>query len=133
MRPLPGRTRWAGAIAGLLLVVAALAIVLPGGAVWSRGEPGAGLPEVSARALPPEARETIRLIRAGGPFPFDRDGIVFGNREKLLPLRPRGHYREYTVRTPGASNRGARRIVAAETGELYYTEDHYASFRRIRE
>lgn len=133
MRLPSGRTRWAGAIAGLLLVVAALAIWLPGGAAWSRSESGPGLPEVSVRALPPEARETIRLIRAGGPFPYDRDGIVFGNREKLLPLRPRGHYREYTVRTPGASNRGARRIVAAETGELYYTEDHYASFRRIRE
>jgi ribonuclease T1 len=83
--------------------------------------------------LPPEARQTLALIRKGGPFPYDRDGIVFGNREKLLPQRERGWYLEYTVPTPGARNRGARRIVAARSGEFYYTDDHYASFRRIRE
>ena len=126
--------RGAGAFALVVaLVVALAAALLPAGPALSRGEAGDGLPEVGVRALPPEARETIRLIRAGGPFPYDRDGIVFGNRERLLPLRPRGHYREYTVRTPGASNRGARRIVAAQSGELYYTDDHSASFRRIRE
>ena len=133
MRLPRGPARWIGTLAGLLVLFAALAALLPGGAVWSRGSEGDGLPAIGVQALPPEARETLRLIRAGGPFPYERDGIVFGNREGLLPKRPRGHYREYTVRTPGASNRGARRIVAAQSGELYYTDDHYASFRRIRE
>jgi ribonuclease T1 len=91
------------------------------------------IPEVAAAELPAQTRDTIALIRKGGPFPYERDGIVFGNFEKLLPLKERGYYREYTVRTPGAGNRGARRIVAGKGGELYYTDDHYASFKRIRE
>ena len=91
------------------------------------------LPEVSAAELPAQARQTIELIRKGGPYPYERDGLVFGNFEKRLPLRDRGYYREYTVRTPGAKSRGARRIVAGKGGELYYTEDHYLTFRRIRE
>ncbi len=98
----------------------------------AQSEPGA-IPEVAASELPEEARQTIALIRKGGPFPYERDGIVFGNFEKLLPLKERGYYREYTVRTPGAKGRGARRIVAGRGGELYYTDDHYQSFRRIRE
>ena len=81
--------------------------------------------------IPPEARETLALIQAGGPFPYARDGAIFSNREGLLPRQPRGYYREYTVRTPGARDRGARRIVAGRNGEYYYTEDHYRSFRRI--
>jgi len=89
--------------------------------------------EIKASALPAEARATLALIRAGGPFPHDRDGSVFGNREALLPKRERGHYREYTVRTPGARDRGARRIVAGRDGEYYYTDDHYRTFRRIRQ
>ena len=89
--------------------------------------------EIPARDLPPEARHTLALIKAGGPFPYQRDGAVFGNREGLLPRRSRGYYREYTVRTPGTRSRGARRIVAGKGGELYYTDDHYQSFRRIRE
>ena len=89
--------------------------------------------EVGLVELPPEARETLALIKAGGPFPYARDGTVFRNREGLLPARPRGYYREYTVRTPGARDRGARRIVAGRDGEYYYTHDHYRSFRRIRE
>jgi ribonuclease T1 len=88
---------------------------------------------VAAAELPAQARETIALIRKGGPFPYERDGIVFGNFEKLLPLKERGYYREYTVRTPGVKGRGARRIVSGGSGELYYTDDHYQSFRRIRE
>ncbi len=88
---------------------------------------------VAAADLPPQARETLSLIAAGGPFPDSRDGIVFGNYEKRLPLRNRGYYREYTVPTPGGKGRGARRIVAGEGGERYYTDDHYRSFRRIRE
>lgn len=82
--------------------------------------------------LPREARETLQLIERGGPFPHRRDGVVFGNFEKLLPHKPRGYYREYTVTTPGARNRGARRIVAGAAAERYYTDDHYRSFRRIR-
>ena len=93
----------------------------------------APLQEIAAGELPAQAQETIALIRKGGPYPHERDGIVFGNFEKLLPLKERGYYREYTVRTPGTKGRGARRIVAGRGGELYYTDDHYRSFRRIRE
>ena len=89
--------------------------------------------EVAAAELPEQARQTIALIHKGGPFPDERDGIVFGNFEKLLPSKERGYYREYTVRTPGVKGRGARRIVAGRSGELYYTDDHYQSFRRIKE
>ena len=95
------------------------------------GREGAG--EIAVSQLPPEARETLMLIRQGGPFPYARDGIVFSNREGLLPGRPRGYYREYTVPTPGAHNRGARRIIAGGGGEYWYTADHYRSFQRIRE
>jgi ribonuclease T1 len=91
------------------------------------------LPSSKAIELPAEARETLALIRSGGPFPYQRDGAVFGNREGLLPKRERGYYREYTVRTPGARDRGARRIVSGRGGELCYTDDHYRSFRRITE
>jgi len=89
--------------------------------------------EIEKKQLPKEAIETIALIRKGGPFPHDRDGVTFGNREKLLPARERGWYREYTVKTPGERTRGARRIVAGRDGTLYYTDDHYQSFRRILE
>jgi ribonuclease T1 len=91
------------------------------------------LAEAKATDLPREARETLALIKAGGPFPYARDGAVFGNREGLLPKRSRGYYREYTVKTPGAKDRGQRRIVAGRSGEFYYTDDHYRSFRRIIE
>ena len=91
------------------------------------------LPDVETATLPKEARETLALIRSGGPFPYQKDGSVFGNRESLLPKRERGYYREYTVRTPGARDRGARRIIAGRGGEYYYTDDHYRTFRRIRQ
>jgi ribonuclease T1 len=91
------------------------------------------VPEVDAATLPQEARETLALIRSGGSFPYQKDGAVFGNREALLPRRERGYYREYTVRTPGARDRAARRIVAGRGGEHYYTDDHYRTFRRIRQ
>jgi ribonuclease T1 len=92
---------------------------------------------VALASLPPEARKTHRLILAGGPFPYQKDGTVFFNRERLLPPRPRGQYREYTVRTPGLSHRGARRIVCGglppnQPEVCYYTADHYASFKRIQ-
>jgi ribonuclease T1 len=89
--------------------------------------------EVLAADLPPEARQTIALIRKGGPFPYARDGTVFGNREKQLPPQKRGYYKEYTVKTPGERTRGARRIIAGAGGELDYTADHYNHFRRVRE
>jgi ribonuclease T1 len=89
--------------------------------------------EVAVEGLPPEARATLQRIEAGGPFPYRQDGRVFSNRERLLPLKERGYYREYTVQTPGRRDRGARRIVAGTRGEYYYTDDHYRTFRRIRE
>ena len=97
--------------------------------------------EIALAELTVEARQTLDLIRKGGPFPFKQDGVVFGNREKLLPQKARGYYREYTVRTPGSRDRGARRIVAGAgsggdvktSNEYWYTDDHYNSFRRIAE
>jgi len=90
---------------------------------------------VSVADLPRQGAETYRLIHQGGPFPYEKDGSVFGNRERLLPAQKRGYYREYTVPTPGARNRGARRIVCGglprTPDACYYTADHYASFRRI--
>jgi ribonuclease T1 len=88
---------------------------------------------IGKKQLPREALETLSLIRKGGPFPHQRDGVTFGNRERILPPRARGWYREYTVKTPGARDRGARRIVAGRDGTLYYTDDHYRSFMRILE
>lgn len=92
-----------------------------------------GIAYVDLSALPPEAAETVALIDEGGPFPYPgKDGSTFGNFEGLLPAHERGYYAEYTVPTPGESDRGARRIIAGEGGELYWTEDHYESFERIR-
>jgi len=92
---------------------------------------------VAVADLPPEAQQTLATIRIGGPFPYARDGIVFGNFEKRLPRRPRGYYREYTVKTPGSRDRGARRIIAAGDPPgrdgYYYSDDHYRSFRRIQD
>ncbi|QWT47481.1 ribonuclease domain-containing protein [Azospira inquinata] len=96
---------------------------------------------VRAQDLPQEAWDTLSLIKRGGPFPYARDGGVFGNYERRLPSRPRGYYREYTVPTPGLRNRGPRRIIAGQgpgqdvrtSGEYYYSDDHYRSFHRIRE
>ena len=92
--------------------------------------PAAGLPAF----LPPEAADTLALIRSGGPFPHRQDGGVFQNRERRLPSQPRGYYREYTVDTPGSRDRGARRIVAGGDPpvEFFYTDDHYGSFRRFQ-
>lgn len=86
---------------------------------------------VAVSSLPPEGVTTLELIRSGGPFPYSRDGITFQNREGLLPARPEGFYREYTVPTPGSVDRGARRIVAGSDGARFYSDDHYNSFREI--
>ena len=120
----------------LIVVCAPLALI---GAALAQGPAPIG--DIALAALPREAHATVALIKAGGPFPYARDGSVFGNREKLLPPRNRGYYREYTVKTPGAGDRGARRIVAGagaaddvrSSHEYYYSDDHYNSFRRIRE
>ena len=112
------------------------AVLAVGLALFALALPSAaqrGAADVPVAQLPREARETLGLIRKGGPFPYERDGIVFGNFEKRLPLRERGYYREYTVPTPGVRSRGVRRLVAGRGGEIYYTDDHYRSFRRVRE
>ena len=118
---------------GILSVV--VGSVLVGAAVQARG-PLDNLGTVALAALPAEAQKTQGLIRVGGPFPYGKDGVVFGNREQILPRRERGFYREYTVPTPGSRDRGARRIVCGgqrptlpET--CYYNADHYASFKLI--
>jgi ribonuclease T1 len=122
------------AIAWMLLAGSAL-VIAPAPA-FAR-ESVADSREIAVAKLPAEARVVLERVRAGGPFPYERDGVTFGNRERLLPVRKRGFYHEYTVETPGAPNRGARRIICGgprRTPEVcYYTDDHYASFRRIRE
>ncbi|GAA2790637.1 ribonuclease domain-containing protein [Kribbella solani] len=96
-------------------------------------DPESGLKVVAVKDLPKEAQSTLKLIDQGGPYPYSRDGVVFGNFEKVLPKHDRGYYHEYTVPTPGAKDRGARRIVTGNGGQRYYTDDHYKSFRRIAE
>lgn len=132
---------------GVLLVLVAAWVVVRGGSTGgpegtsgaptstssATATPGSGLETVAESALPPQGRETLALIRSGGPFPYARDGITFSNRERILPPQERGYYREYTVPTPGEDDRGARRIVGGEEGDRYYTDDHYDSFRQIEE
>lgn len=95
--------------------------------------PDSGLDTIAESQLPAEGRETLTLIRSGGPFPYDRDGMTFQNREGILPSQARGYYSEYTVPTPGESDRGARRIIGGDDGDRYYTDDHYDSFKQIEE
>lgn len=96
-------------------------------------DPDSGVPMVELTSVPRQAQQTVALIERGGPFPYAKDGAVFGNRERLLPRQPSGYYREYTVTTPGSDDRGARRIVTGDQDrEFFYTGDHYASFVRIR-
>ncbi|MFF4321628.1 ribonuclease domain-containing protein [Streptomyces sp. NPDC001568] len=96
---------------------------LPG---WVRG-----MATVRADALPQQAREVLALIDKGGPYAYRQDGTVFGNFEKVLPKQKRGYYHEFTVRTPGERDRGARRIVTGQGGEFYYTDDHYETFKAV--
>jgi ribonuclease T1 len=93
--------------------------------------PGSGLPTVTAGKLPAEARQVLTQIDHGGPFRYSQDGTVFGNFEGRLPKRPSGYYHEYTVPTPGERDRGARRLIAGRNGDLYYTDDHYDTFRQV--
>ena len=121
-----------------LRLLAAIAVAAGIVAAPAQGRTAAAdSPAVTLAELPKEARAVDAAIRKGGPFRYDRDGVVFRNFEKLLPVKPRGYYHEYTVPTPGAKNRGARRIVCggAKTAPeaCYYSDDHYQSFRRIRE
>lgn len=126
-------TRRAAFLSAFLLAVL-VGVVFPGGeCAEARRSHDHVLTVVEVDDLPREARETLALIKQGGPFPYKRDGVVFGNRERRLPARPSGYYREYTVPTPGARDRGARRIVAGTPDEFYYTDDHYNTFRRILE
>ena len=126
------RQRWTHALMGLILLICTIL-------VHARSpQEVSDLSTMLTTELPREGQETYQLIRKGGPFPYEKDGTVFGNRERILPREARGYYREYTVRTPGARNRGARRIVCggpvpAEPKACYYTQDHYASFRMIVE
>ncbi len=118
----------------LLATLALAAVFAAAPAAAQKGPPPApAADEIAVGDLPHEARQTIALVRKGGPYPYAKDGAVFGNREKRLPRQKWGYYREYTVKTPGERTRGARRIVAGKGGEFYYTEDHYNTFRRVRE
>jgi ribonuclease T1 len=122
-------------------VLLALAAVLVVGAAAvgpaDARQSASALPEVALADLPPQARDVHAQIRRGGPFAYERDGVTFGNRERILPAAPRGFYHEYTVRTPGTKGRGARRIVCGgpktAPDACYWTDDHYSSFSRIRE
>jgi ribonuclease T1 len=120
-------------LALVLVLTAAVSTML----VQSRSPAEVHLPAViGASTLPVQGKQVMELIRLGGPFQYEKDGTVFGNRERLLPGQKRGYYREYTVPTPGLNHRGARRIVCGgqkprAPDDCYYTEDHYASFRLI--
>lgn len=122
------------ALAGIALVCGMLLAPI---STATASDYGAVQREITVTTLPHEARDVLARIHAGGPFQFERDGVAFGNRERLLPSRERGFYHEYTVVTPGVRTRGARRIVCGGPRQApevcYYTDDHYASFRRIRE
>jgi ribonuclease T1 len=115
-------------LAASTLIGAAAAEALPA--------PATTLPPIAAADLPKDARLTLERIRDNGPFPYQRDGVTFGNREGMLPTKPRGYYHEYTVRTPGSRDRGARRIVCGgkkgTVEDCYYSDDHYQSFKSIR-
>lgn len=129
--------RWRAAAAAVLLVLLAGVGGLIPSVVQARGPVyQASADTIVMAQLPAQGRSMMGLIYQGGPFRHEKDGVVFGNRERLLPARDRGYYREYTVRTPGERSRGARRIVCgglqpAAPDACYYTDDHYASYRRI--
>jgi ribonuclease T1 len=131
---------WVGACLLILSTASIMAFAPSVQAKGSAPEASSKAPSIALADLPKQGRETYALILAGGPFPYEKDGTVFGNRERLLPAQKRGFYREYTVKTPYARTRGAKRIVCGGIHSVgkpnqpevcYYTEDHYASFKRI--
>lgn len=119
----------------LLLTVSSALVVTPGGAKDMTAAPPADFPIILAAGMPKEARDTLNLIHQGGPFPYAKDGVVFSNRERILPQQQRGFYREYTVKTPGVRNRGALRIVCGGISRsvCYFSDDHYLTFKKIKE
>jgi ribonuclease T1 len=135
------RIRLAAALVGLLALTgcATSTVIDPGPAVGANSayatlapaEPTSDLPTMTVDQLPPEGVETLELIANGGPYPYDKDGSTFGNREGILPPQSPGFYSEYTVVTPGENDRGARRIVGGDDGSRFYTADHYSSFREV--
>lgn len=128
-------------VLGKWLALFLLACLVVSGSATARNNERLEVGQIAYTQLPSEARETLALIRQGGPFPYRKDGVAFFNREHRLPMQGRNYYREYTVPTPHERTRGARRIIAgkghtgdvATSGEYYYTDDHYQTFRRIRE
>ncbi len=116
----------------MMLAILFAQFVMLSGVTHAKAKPD-GLPTIAVTELPRQAQETLALIKAGGPFPYKRDDIPFNNREKILPKEKRGYYKEFTVKTPGVKSRGARRIVSGADGQFWYTDDHYASFKRILE
>jgi ribonuclease T1 len=136
MRVSSGRNAAYGHLRSLAATVLSASALLMSSPLLARDTANTEEAVVALAALPPEARTTHGLILAGGPFPYEKDGTVFGNRERLLPIKARGFYREYTVKTPRSRDRGARRIVCGGEPPVkpevcYYTADHYASFARI--
>lgn len=132
----PAWRQWGSGLAAAVSAAVVLAVAPGAQAKETASTTGAVSSTVALSALPREAQQTHQLILSGGPFPYEKDGVVFGNRERQLPKKARGFYHEYTVKTPGARNRGARRIVCggqppSNPEVCYYTEDHYASFRKI--
>lgn len=140
LQPIRATKRRVGLVAGLALA-AVLTTSLSTMLVQARSPsssvlPGSAVASVAYTGLPPQGQEVMEQIRQGGPFRYEKDGTVFGNRERLLPSQKRGYYREYTVPTPGLSHRGAKRIVCGgqqprSPDACYFTEDHYSSFRLI--
>ena len=131
-----GIGRWRAAGVAVLLALLAGVTGLTPTAVQARGPLNSPAEAIAVAQLPPQGQHMMTLIYQGGPFRYDKDGAVFGNRERILPANNRGYYREYTVRTPNERSRGARRIVCgglkpAAPDACYYTDDHYASFRKI--
>lgn len=121
----------------VLLCLLSLVTILAGTAAQAAPRPAGEsaalrIPVILVADLPAEARQTLVLIRHGGPFPYRRDGIIFQNRERRLPLQRAGYYHEFTVTTPGERDRGPRRIISGQPDEYYYTADHYRSFSRIQ-
>jgi ribonuclease T1 len=139
LQPIRAMKSRVGLVVGLALsavLATSLSTMLVQARTPSSVLPGSAVASVAYTGLPPQGQEVMEQIRQGGPFRYEKDGTVFGNRERLLPSQKRGYYREYTVPTPGLRHRGARRIVCGgqqprSPDACYYTEDHYSSFRLI--